>query len=1423
MFSRISALTNLPTPLKVGLLLATGCSFMVVIQYIIPPQLRWIVFIGLAVVALLLVLYWRLLKWLKKRKAAPMERAVSKSSAATPMTVSEPARMARVDDLRKIFQEGIEKFHAAGKSLYSLPWYLMVGEPGSGKTEAIRHCNIGFPPGLQDQYQGVGGTINMNWWFTDHAVVLDTAGRLMFEEVEASVTSEWKEFLNLLKKFRLNCPINGVFLVIPADSLIKDTADEIERKASQIAHQFDTIQRTLDVRFPVFVVISKSDLINGFREFFDDLSDPQLQHQILGWSNPAPLDDVYDPKFIDQYLTTVQNRLFRCRLKLMQEIPDDDSAVQKKQLVDAMYAFPQSLAKITSRLARYLDLIFSVGSQWSGKPLFFRGIYFTSSMREGSALDEDLAEALGMPIDSLPDGRVWERDRAYFLRDLFMKKVFREWGLVTRATNARQQHSRRRAAVLLSAAVGVILLLLATVYATVSFQKSIGQMKEYLQKAAALTEQQKVQDLQVLTFEGQDRYRYLGRAGIPGMPEDVKRFNFSARLADIVRRWEEKGVPWIFAPAAKFAKGITKERLTNAQAGVYELGVLQPFINAASDVMDTQRNGKWTRQDSETKVLHQLICIKANKPLDKEGEYSAKAFWNPLFEYIFRASEDYENRMKIYNEDKGKLHQPLGIIYSKDWPASSLRTDPEFPDKAIENGVNHFIEYWSDPNRLIEHASGYDRIKDIGKLKDAFERFDTAENTIFALYSSYNRQSGTPAMLEQFQLDKWNKCFEDLRNAKESIDSCTTLLKTSQSLEELWADVTVDVLKDVNENFEFLLNEIDPNKVKKGHFLDGVRGKLETVRAEMAKKLLNPEFEEKLRRFDGEFWSRLSRGRLYEIRFEMYAKAYEQLGVKKPISGINQVADAIRETEETITKNVREVSELRELAPNAFRFQKAAEVANFVLSERAKPKRLYYTVKDGLEAAPRSIGELEKLIEEEFKEGRISIPIEVFEKKYDPGAAAIILDGCMFLGKTLKDYNLPDAAQLKEMYVDVNTTCEEYMKLYVDYWLDTVPNAIISMEIQRDIDQFKSMVIRTVFDELLGDVGEPLERAIASLNEYIPQDNEKLKRFRVNLDKLRDRNKYDKLYNECRQVVTNWRNLSDEVFEARAAVLSTRPADFREDYVPFSCELPAEFVDMYWTKLTRELLRQLADQVQQRAEDALGKLKQYGDRFPLARFSAKDLTPDELRQARFLMSQVAPGEKDGSETIGGGAKTGIDWVDVKLRQLRGLSLDPSTNEWIKATRRVLQGLPEGEKPYFCRMILLDEKQQRGLVQKGENLLLDYLTEFRIIQGSHIGQRHKTRSVSNIVADIVEYPGSPIRIEFYRWPSDTEPTSSLPEFSGRWACLRILHQCNLEKKKGYIKLSVKDEEVGGVLFLQLEFCREYDTRSDIDMPDPSEWP
>src|SRR5262249_45114757 len=158
---------------------------------------------------------------------------------------------------------------------------------------------------------------------------------------------------------------------------------------------------------------------------------------MMGWSNPQPLDDPFKPELVQQHLDQVANRLGRRRLGLIRDPVPENPDLRRTDEVDSLYAFPHSFELLGSRLRRYLETIF-IAAEWSPNPLFFRGIYFSSSMREGSALDAELAEAIGVPVEDVPEFKVWERERAYFLRDLFVEKVFRERGLVTRASNTRR-------------------------------------------------------------------------------------------------------------------------------------------------------------------------------------------------------------------------------------------------------------------------------------------------------------------------------------------------------------------------------------------------------------------------------------------------------------------------------------------------------------------------------------------------------------------------------------------------------------------------------------------------------------------------------------------------------------------------------------------------------------------------------------------------------------------------------------------------------------------------------------------------------------------------------------------------------------------------------------------------------------------------
>src|SRR4029079_14149162 len=113
-----------------------------------------------------------------------------------------------------------------------------------------------------------------------------TAGRFTFQEESAPDQQEWSTFLKLLRRHRKYCPINGAIVVIPAPSLVEDSLEEQEKKAKNIRHKLLHLQKGLEIRFPIFIVVTKADRVLGFTEFFSKL-DPEEQRQLFGWSTGA--------------------------------------------------------------------------------------------------------------------------------------------------------------------------------------------------------------------------------------------------------------------------------------------------------------------------------------------------------------------------------------------------------------------------------------------------------------------------------------------------------------------------------------------------------------------------------------------------------------------------------------------------------------------------------------------------------------------------------------------------------------------------------------------------------------------------------------------------------------------------------------------------------------------------------------------------------------------------------------------------------------------------------------------------------------------------------------------------------------------------------------------------------------------------------
>ncbi|WP_118178749.1 type VI secretion system membrane subunit TssM [Paraburkholderia phosphatilytica] len=446
------------------------------------PRSRWIL---IFVLLLVWALYWGL-RWLLARlENVRFTRVVAEGSDA-PVPGKKESE-ADVAALKQRFEEAmaiLRKARVKGKFgsqwVYQLPWYMFVGAPGTGKTTALVHSGLKFP--LADRLGkqavgGVGGTRNCDWWFTDDAVLLDTAGRFTTQDSFAEADQAgWQGFLQLLRKYRPRRPLNGVIVALSAQDLLQLSETQRALQASAVRERLKELYTLLGMRFPVYVVVTKCDLLAGFVEFFDDLGRDERE-QVWGVTFPFAENGSPDdalaafPAEFDALEKQLQGRV----LRRMQQETD----TRRRALV---YGFPQQFAGLETVLQSFLDETFST-SRFEQSALL-RGVYFTSGTQEGRPIDRvmsAMAAALGLQRQVvLPDP---SSGRAYFITRLMRDVLFQEAGLA--GANLKLERRRAWFQRIALAAIGV-LLVVALVLFFVSYQRNRAYIADVQQHVTAL-------------------------------------------------------------------------------------------------------------------------------------------------------------------------------------------------------------------------------------------------------------------------------------------------------------------------------------------------------------------------------------------------------------------------------------------------------------------------------------------------------------------------------------------------------------------------------------------------------------------------------------------------------------------------------------------------------------------------------------------------------------------------------------------------------------------------------------------------------------------------------------------------------------------------------------------------------------------------
>lgn len=323
------------------------------------------------------------------------------------------------------------------RSLNELPWYVFVGAPGSGKTTALKNAGLQFllTEGADSgPLKGVGGTRNCDWWFTADAVLIDTAGRYTTQESDAAVdASAWDKFLSLLRKTRPRQPINGVLLTINIQDLLQQGIGERRQHAQKLRARLQELQAKLGVTAPTYVLITKTDLVAGFNETFDDFGKEQRE-QVWGFTFARAAGGGDPLAAFDAEFAALEQRL---NAGLFERLAAERDVAKRTR----MFEFPLEFANLRPVLHDFLQIVFpATGSVQEQVNL--RGMYFTSGTQEGTPIDRVMgALSRSFGLQSAAGLATGSSGKTFFLHDLLTKLIFPEQHLVS--FNAAAERRRR--------------------------------------------------------------------------------------------------------------------------------------------------------------------------------------------------------------------------------------------------------------------------------------------------------------------------------------------------------------------------------------------------------------------------------------------------------------------------------------------------------------------------------------------------------------------------------------------------------------------------------------------------------------------------------------------------------------------------------------------------------------------------------------------------------------------------------------------------------------------------------------------------------------------------------------------------------------------------------------------------------------------
>jgi type VI secretion system protein ImpL len=313
-----------------------------------------------------------------------------------------------------------------GDSTYALPWFLIAGAGASGKTEAVKSSGIfsALTSTTADE-----ATQNCDWWVSNSMLLLDTAGRYTIPTDLERDRSEWYRLLRLIKYYHRREPLSGFVVTAATDYLASQPDEKLRADAGQARERVEEAIQELGADFPVYVLLTKCDLLEGFAEFFGTLP-IRVLNQAVGWIDDPPAGIAGGPPRGAAAFRRLQNGLDSTYQRLNVLGTSVLNGKVAEELRQPLFCFPEEFRALIGRFGVFAEVLSNEDVRYH-TPLL-RGIFLSSASQQGprsSFLRTQVA------IGSQPAASESTAPGSYFLRALFETILPRDRALARAAVS----------------------------------------------------------------------------------------------------------------------------------------------------------------------------------------------------------------------------------------------------------------------------------------------------------------------------------------------------------------------------------------------------------------------------------------------------------------------------------------------------------------------------------------------------------------------------------------------------------------------------------------------------------------------------------------------------------------------------------------------------------------------------------------------------------------------------------------------------------------------------------------------------------------------------------------------------------------------------------------------------------------------------